>query len=202
MNKNTPEKFPIEIPASRTAFLSFENAQGIYVDSDRRSNRSYVMIDQDVEYPQPSNKQLDRLLLPHKEDSVGIRHLLLPENFITMPQILNDAIGDNKSDRSIEVARTAFAKVGRGLARVAMLDHEIPEDLSYKNIVFSRNGYGFRLLPPIKFVPFQIQFSEQAKSHVVKSLSGSLEEGASNTTQVGNVYAAFGPFIKNYDWQG
>jgi len=200
--KNSPEiAAPKEIRAVDTPFLSFENTNGISVYT--KEARNYLVLDSDVEYPEYSkDSEINSMLLPYKHIQRE-RHLELPKNFVTLPQVLNDAIGDNTSTRSLEIAKNAFASLGRNLGRIAIIEHSVPTGLSYKNVIFSRNEASGspKLLPPINFLKFdETNDREQARVHVINGLRRSVMDGASNTTQQRNILTAFGGFLKNYDW--
>lgn len=198
--KNThPTPFTQEVPASETPFLSFADERGIYITTTPENIS--LTLDQDVSYPSPRlDSELNRLLLFGMVGYSGERRLLLPENFVTLPQVLNDAIGDNKSDRSMEIARRTFAEIGSSLGRVARIDRQVPRDISYKNIILSREAPGVKLLPPIEFVTFNTRESDTAKNHTVAKFRESVLKGASNTTQQRNILEVLGGFIKAYDW--
>lgn len=185
------------IPAESTAFITFENNEGISLMSHGQKN--YLVLDDYVDYPTPERgRALNELLL--EEDEGEHRLLVLPDNFATMPQVLNDAIGDNTSDRAKELTIELFRELGMSLAEVAANDRMAPESLSYRNIILSREDPGPKLLPPISFIEFSKYDDDQVKVHVIESLRKSLYRGAANSTQKRNVTAVFSGFIKGFDW--
>lgn len=186
------------IPAESTAFLNFQDDDGIQIASCPEGIK--LVLDESVPYPDNKpHQELSRLLLPQAVEDEG-RVLVLPPNFVTMTNALNDAIGDNTSRKSKDIMTDLFSEVARGLAQVAMRDGIVPVSVGYKNIIFSREAAGAKLLPPIEFVEFSPINKDQAQLHVVGSFRDSLKNGAANTTQRRHSMAVFKGFTNNFSW--
>lgn len=178
---------------SQDAGISFKYEDG----------KNLILLERDVAYPErEEGKELSKLLLPGEKGRYGGQYLELPENYVTMAQALNDAIGDNASDRSKEMMRGLFMELGESLGRVARGDRQVPREFSYKNVIFSRDEIGPKLLPPVEFISFDPNQgnSAVAQQHVIDSLYASLQKGAANSTQQRNVADVFGGFIKAFGW--
>lgn len=184
------------IAAEASAFMSFTEPSGINIS--KQGEAYYLELDDSVTYPEREPGTELHALLLQGDKKGATRHLELPDNFVTMTHALNDAIGDNTSEHSKKQMEELFEEVGSALGRVAMLDLKVPVDISYKNIVFSREHPGVKLLPPIRFTPFSPRNEAQAKRHTIESFQGSLRDGAANTTQLRHVDDVFSGFTRSF----
>lgn len=178
-------------------------SQNTGIGFKRENAKNLLLLERDVKYPDPDQgEELSKMLLPGEKGTRGGRHLELPDNYVTMAQALNDTIGDNTSAESRQQMRGLFAELGRSLGRVASRDLLVPVEFSYKNVIFSREEIGPKLLPPVEFISYEPSHinAVQAKKHVVESLYDSLQKGAANSTQRRNVVDVYAGFIKDFDW--
>lgn len=199
---SSPNNSPAPVdrfPADSSPFLSFEQSDGVELYSSQ--GKRFVVINETVDYPEAVNGQvISAMLLNCIRTDSGERHLELPENYVTLSQALNDAIGDNTSDRAKAVAHGLMREVGSGLARVALYDGLAPYNISYKNIIFSREERGAQILPPVTFCKFETSDKARVKERVIEDFRASLQRNVANTTQRGNVPGVFASFKESFDW--
>lgn len=164
---------------------------------DQGSKQGLLHLPKGVPYPsEPVNSRVDRLILSHQNANT----LILPDNFITLGQLLNDACGSGDHENGEEVGNHALQEVAKSLARAAFTGY-VPKALSYENIVFGRDDMDVKLLPPIEFQEFDpIRFKSSAKNHMRKSLWESLINGAETDRQRRFIAGSFAGFINKFDW--
>lgn len=180
--------------SGQSALITFTDPAGITVVRGNGDTHGHLLIAGSVDYPQPGlDTNLDGLLLPQRGEGNG-RRLELPVNYVTMAQAMNDAIGSSVSPESIELMRKLFVELGSSVRGLIDTGHLMPEGISYKNIIFSRDEEGPKLLPPIKFIPVESAGIETARHDVVKTLGASCMAGAANATQANNLQAVFSGF--------
>ena len=185
-------------PERASPFLNFSTEELVPVTYDQDQERSVIRLDGvSIYYPEATGKEsrLSKMLLDRDEKG----RLLLPKNYITLGQALNDAAGSMNRNKGLGNARMLLEELGTGLREIAEVEHKVPDAISYLNVIYSREEEGAKLLPPVNFVDFDAPFLEQAKSHVSEMLWQSLEAGAANVNQQTFIVDAFGGFVKEFN---
>jgi len=161
------------------------------------AEREWLGYDQTrVPYPhQPYRGVLARLLLePDPDIQIGNRsltYLRLPENYVSMSQALNDAIGSRPHEHALDIARTLFDQLGDSLVELKTESQVIPESLHYKQVIFLRNGGGVNILPPLELVPD----TRSAMLKMAKSFTSSTVEASATPVQVDSLFRAIQGFL-------
>lgn len=154
-------------------------------------------------YPIVSGEQkLNKMLL--KRDNANSELLVLPENFRTMAEALNDTIGNSPTRHSLKLAGKLFEKLGTDLSEVAKSDGVLPTKLSYKSIIveIGEDESSIRFLPPLTL--HKIDFDDEnevldLRDILMNQLYHSCYIGASNKSQQQWLPSVFKSFVDNFD---
>lgn len=165
---------------------------------DPESGRQYLALCEGIEYPDSGEIESADVILPTRTTEQGRSLLLLPEDFVTMAQALNDTIGDYSSN-SLFMARGLFEKLGDELSIIVNFDGVVPENIHYRQIVMAKEeqGLGVKILPPLKFQPKSdaVHSEMDAKTLITQQLFQSCYYGAANKAQKDALPIAFRGFI-------
>lgn len=178
-------------------FLVLPNDAEIYTRHDSDHDINVLSADYVIEYPgkDQSPPALKSMLL----DQSPKGDLILPDNYITLGQALNDSAGQVKSISGSNGSGQLFSELAHGLSNVAQ-EGIIPKNIGYLNVLFSREEHGAKLLPPVEFIAFDSQDKDQARQHVLDSMWQSLEAGAATRDQLQLITETFGNFVTEFDW--
>lgn len=177
-------------------FLILPTKNDVQLVHDAEHERNLLILG--AEEPYPSRVGAGPALLALMLESVPERkgQLFLPANYVTLGQALNDAAG-HVSERGQVTARMLFEELGSGLAQLIRGEGKVPKDLSYLNVIYSREENGAKLLPPIEIIEVDDKHIDQAVGHITGTLWESLQEGASNKEQNRLLLDSFGGFVKS-----
>ncbi len=172
---------------------------------DAVTQQEYIRYHQGVDYPTPSSPEARDILLKTVSSDDTHTYLELPNNYVTMAQALNDAIGDSPTPQSQDAARELFEELGLALAQVAQTRGLVPEHLDYRQVIFIRGEPGVRLLPPLALTDMtadsEVYASPDYRMLIAMQLLTTCMNGASNTSQRGALPAAFKGFVESFRWE-
>lgn len=169
---------------------------------DKQTGQEYLVLFESEKYPfADEGSVLEDLILrrsPEDEDK-----LLLPEQYRTMGQVLNDTIGNVPTRHSLDLATKIFETLGSKLSLLAEYDGILPENISYKQIIIGlgSDGFNIKLLPPLT-----LQKAEDDEIYSLKNISmmlstqlySSCYNGASNRSQQEWLPTIFKRFVENF----
>lgn len=155
-----------------------------------------LVLDSSVNYPNfdDAGPALRNILLLPKPDIDNHRAMVLPRNYITFTHALNDAIGNwtNTESKQRSIVNGLFYELGADLALVAETEGRIPKELSYKQVMFSRDDYDLKILPPVEFG--KTTDISYAKEQLVDNFWRNCSAGATNRAQKEQLPEAFKGF--------
>lgn len=171
------------------------------------SGRQYIAYERGIPYPDAeaghalASILLDRIASPVPAPEIPAdnrRWLILPDNYVTMSQALNDSIGNQSTDASQALAHDLFAELGAELAQVAQTDGLVPQHLSHRQVIFLRDSAGVKLTPPIKMIGFES--ADEARERGLQQLWYSCIRTAVTQVQMDELTAAFKGFEELFTW--
>jgi len=197
-----PEHLPSRFRRADAVF-NLAQTPGVEHLIDSETGYQYLQIDESVVYPNADDTfTLQDVLLERSPDfsngDGNKTYLLLPDNYATMAQALNDAIGQSATNTSREVVYDLFGELGSVLGRVAQHDQLVPQSLDYRRVLFLRDVIGVKLLPPLAMERFMDK--EVAQRKVIASLWRTCVQGASNAPQKNQLPQAFRGFVIGFTW--
>lgn len=167
-----------------------------HYDYDYATKLGLLHLEPGFEYPTtPISPAVDAMLLERHDQQT----LIVPDNFITLGQALNDASGSGGDHiGGAQKGRDILEKLAVTLAEAAN-EGFVPRELTYEKVLYSREDEAFKLLPPLDMQAFEIKrFKSVAKRHVESSLWQSLQQGAETDVQREFIVSAFGGFVERF----
>lgn len=198
--------YPERLETQHSPFLPLPDYKGISLAWDIEARQNVFILDEKVKYPirEPEqHRQLDSLLLPDVIDiGTGQRTLLIPDNYVTMGQALNDLSNAPANVDARQLGAELFREVGESLARVAAEDGLVPTQLSYLNLIFSREREEATpyLLPHIEFSEIAARDGAELQRVVASLLDSSCRQGADNAAQQELIPGWIEGFREAYRW--
>jgi hypothetical protein len=173
--------------------------EGANVTLDSRGDEFCMLTQPDVDYPvNVSNQQLSDLLLKTYVLPDGSKEIILPENFIALSELLDEAARGKMGDDMKGTTRSLLKIAAKDLGELAESTSLVPVNIGHQHIIFSGEGTT-KLLPPMSFVKFGAGYSEQARKHIVQSFDESLAELSRGLAQKQQLYGLFGAFVAELD---
>lgn len=203
---NSVENNPDSLEVQHSPFLPLPDYKGIGLAWDIEARKNILILESFVKYPARDperHRQLDELLLKEAADSTPEqRKLVIPDNFVTMGQALNDLANAPANVDAQTIGNELFKEVGESLAEVAKTDGLVPTQISYQNFIFSRerNEATPYLLPHIEFSEIAERESVDLQRAVVGLLDSSCHQGADNASQQELVPGWVEAFKEAYRW--
>lgn len=179
-------------------FLVLPEGVSVSTFHDEGADRTVIQYDEPQSYPDFDNSSSALRSMLLKKSDVGDDSYVMPRNYITLGQALNDAAGGVGVERGEEASRLLLGELGKGLGSLVR-EGFVPRDLNYLNVVFSRYDSGAKLMPPLELIDFDPHEKSDAREYVISSLLASLQEGATGPEQERLLSKTYGDFVKGFD---
>lgn len=196
-----PQHADLELRKVDAAF-SLAQLHGIEHLVDK-SGQQYITYEKGIPYATTeAGHSLGSILLGHvvelEDPADGRQWLMLPDNYVTMAQALNDAIGNRSTEASLTLAHDLFAELGAELAQIAQTDRLAPQHLGHKQVIFLRDSAGVKLVPPLRMVDFED--AEVARERSLTQLWQSCARSVVTQVQMNELMIAFKGFEELFRW--
>jgi len=165
---------------------------------DPEDGSQFLVLCEETQYPIGEHDS-SGLILDQVSTSDDSNVLMLPDNFVTMAQTLNDTIGNSPSNTTVELSKRLFKRLGYQLSQMSVHDGVLPENIHYRQIIVVKDSKndGLRLLPPLYLQPSSDHiYSElDTRTMLTHQLFNSCYHGASNKSQKDALPRIFKGFV-------
>lgn len=123
---------------------------------EAETNRELILTEEESIYPENAPVSLQEIML----GKLGVAQFMdtevevfvLPQDYVWLGSVINDATS-SESERAKTFLDGIFYEIGHSIRKIYDSSAHIPQDLSYNDIVIERDIIGFKLLPPVEFMP-------------------------------------------------
>jgi hypothetical protein len=161
---------------------------------DPQSEYEFLLVEESSQIPENIPVPLREILLGRigkaSLDGVQVDIYKLPDDYLTLASVLNDATS-SVSSRASELAKGVFAEIGHSLSKIHRYSKLVPASLSYEDIIIERDVDNFLILPPVEFIEVR---NELAVAEIGKILLEELSDNAGNLQRKEMVTQAFEGF--------
>jgi len=159
-------------------------------------SREFIRVSDGISYPDDSSGLLQEVLLrKNVSGDTQKREYMLPDNYATFGQALNDAIGIRGNKNTLEIGYELFYELGETISRIAETDGVVPKSLSYNDVIFLTDTMGLKLLPPLEVTHAETEIKNQLADSLYRSCTDAVAT-KTQQRQLDDIFVGFSEWFK------